>query len=332
MADTVRAASLRGYVELVGQLGGNGSALLVAHGLAATLSDEEMLLPAVRVAKLLETTAATLGCFDFGLRLARVQDIGVLGPIAIAIQNSRTLKEALDVVSSYMFVHHDGMSISPVAHAGDPGRIALCYEFGAHPLTAARQSIDLVLGGGHRILRLLGEEHYVLHELHLPFTPAAHLAAYQRSFGAPVLVRQEKAALVISGALLRQPLPHASERLRDMVTEYLHKNFGTGRDALLERVRMAIAVSLGTSNVSLTNIADQLAMQPRTLQRRLADAGEAFEAMRDGVMRDTALKYLRNSNLPLSEIAARVGLSQQSALTRSCQRWFGASPLKIRRG
>lgn len=331
MAETVRAASLRGFLALVGQLGGDGRALLEAHGLTLNLSDEERLLPARQVGQLLEATAAALQCPDFGLRLAQFQDIGVLGPIAIAIQNARTVQEALDVVSKYMFVHYDGMSISPVAHADDPGRIALCYGFGTDSLAVPRQSIDLVLAGGHRILTLLGADNYRLHEVRLPYAPIAPLSAYQRIFGAPASFRRSEAALVVPGALMDAPLPYASEAMRAMAADYLQKNFGAGRDDLAARVRMAIAVGLANANTGLDQVARQLSLQPRTLQRRLAAAGEAFDALRDEVMREAALKYLRNPDMPLTEVAARLGLSQQSALTRSCRRWFGESPLKIRR-
>ncbi|AEG94671.1 transcriptional regulator, AraC family-like protein [Ramlibacter tataouinensis TTB310] len=306
--------------------------MLAAHGLPEDLSDEEMLLPARQIGRLLEASAKSLRCPDFGLRLAQLQDIRILGPIAIAIENARTVKEALDVVSKYMFVHHDGMSISTVPHRDGPGRIELCYGFRAGPQAAARQAIDLVLGGGHRILGLLGGENYLLHEVHLPYAPIAPPASYQRSFGVPVLFRQNKAALVVSGALLNAPLPHANESLRGMATDYLQKHFGAGRDGLIARVRLAIVSGLENSDASLAKVASLLALQPRTLQRRLADAGESFEAMRDDAMREAAWTYLRSSDMALSDIAARLGLSQQSALARSCKRWFGDTPLAVRRG
>ena len=69
-----------------------------------------------------------------------------------------------------------------------------------------------------------------------------------------------------------------------------------------------------------------------TLQRRLAADGTTYAAILDGVRRDTARQFLTGSDMPMSQIAAAVGLSEQSALTRSCRRWFGLTPREVRAG
>ena len=76
--------------------------------------------------------------------------------------------------------------------------------------------------------------------------------------------------------------------------------------------------------------ADDLGIHPRTLQRRLKEEGESFESIKDAVRREAALKYLRQRSLPLIQVAAALGYSETSVLSRSCYRWFAASPKKLR--
>jgi AraC-like DNA-binding protein len=75
-----------------------------------------------------------------------------------------------------------------------------------------------------------------------------------------------------------------------------------------------------------------LGMHPRTLQRRLRAENKSFESIKDGVRRDVALRYLKQSSIPLIRIAKLLGYSETSALSRSCYRWFSASPRQLRGG
>jgi AraC-like DNA-binding protein len=58
--------------------------------------------------------------------------------------------------------------------------------------------------------------------------------------------------------------------------------------------------------------------------------GESFEAIKDSVRRQIALRYLRESSIPLIRVARLLGYSETSALSRSCYRWFSASPKQLR--
>ena len=80
MTAMVQAQSLRGYRELVTDLGGNPTRLLRKAGIEpAALNQLTAFISFESLIDLLERSAADLGCPDFGLRLAERQDIGVLG-------------------------------------------------------------------------------------------------------------------------------------------------------------------------------------------------------------------------------------------------------------
>jgi len=66
------------------------------------------------------------------------------------------------------------------------------------------------------------------------------------------------------------------------------------------------------------------------LQRRLKCEGQSFESIKDEVRRDTAMRYLQRQDLPLTKVAEKLGYAEQSVLSRSCYRWFAASPKELR--
>jgi AraC-like DNA-binding protein len=71
-------------------------------------------------------------------------------------------------------------------------------------------------------------------------------------------------------------------------------------------------------------------MHPRTLQRRLKEEGTTFEEIKDEVRRDMAERYLSQTEMPLAQVTALLDYSEQSALGRSCRRWFHTTPRDFR--
>jgi AraC-like DNA-binding protein len=48
------------------------------------------------------------------------------------------------------------------------------------------------------------------------------------------------------------------------------------------------------------------------------------------VRRDVALHYLQQPEVPLVRVTEMLGYSETSVLSRSCLRWFSASPRRLR--
>ena len=88
---------------------------------------------------------------------------------------------------------------------------------------------------------------------------------------------------------------------------------------------------LPTGGLDLDLVADHLAHHRRTRQRQLAAQGTTFGALVDQVRREEAERYLRDTDMPLAQLAGILGLSEHSALTRACRRWFGVPPSQLRR-
>lgn len=332
MAAVIRAGGLRGYRELVRELGGRPETLLLECRIdPATLDDEDNLVPLHAQARLLEITAGAVGLGDFGRRLGHRQDIGILGPLAMAMQHAPTAGEALHCASQRLFVQSQAVGLSIVARGSLPAdplelRVALCEP----RLGPSRQFMDQCLAVLDRVARFLAPDHYTLLSVSLDHSPLAPVRAYRSSFGAPVHVAQPQAALFIEHRFLDTPLRTVNAVLRKMAFDYLDSRYGHPDQPVTARVRLVLEHSMGSVNATRQHVARTLAMHPRTLQRHLAREGASFDTVRDDVRRQTTLRYLHNSRLSMTQIAALIGLSQSSALTRCCLRWFAQTPSAIR--
>ncbi len=67
-------------------------------------------------------------------------------------------------------------------------------------------------------------------------------------------------------------------------------------------------------------------MSPRTLARKLEDAGTHFAELQREVRRARAEKLLENRSLRLGDIADRLGFSDQAAFSRAFRQWTGETP------
>ena len=72
-------------------------------------------------------------------------------------------------------------------------------------------------------------------------------------------------------------------------------------------------------------------MHPRTLQRELRRSGYLFKQLLTDTRVELARTYLRESDLPLYEIAELLGYRNESAFSRAFKTQFGLSPLKWRK-
>jgi AraC-like DNA-binding protein len=333
MDPMVRAAGLRGLVPLVDGLGGDGAALLARFGIPPdALDSDESLVRTAAARRVLEVAAAELECPDIGLRLAERQDAGVLGPLAVAIENSSTLGEALDCSRRYLFVHSPALSLGLVPDPeGRPGLVGLRYA-GTGLTALGPQVVDLGLGLLHRITVLLSGGPYGLRSVHLPHPPLAPVARYTGFFGADVRFDRPDAVLRLPAAITSAPVPGGDRRLRDLALDYLGTHFAAPDQTVTAQVRLLLGRTVGSAPARITTIARLLQLHPRTLQRRLAAESTTFEAVLDDVRRTVAHHLITTTDLPFGQVTAMVGLTEQSALTRAAHRWFGASPRTLRTG
>ncbi len=326
----VRADGIRGYRELAAELGGDVDALLAEARIAPeALDDPETFLPYVCVIRLLENTARALDCPDFGLRLSQRQDIGILGPLAVAMQNSATLGEALTCASRYIFVHSPAIAYSAQPSATE-GRLLVVFDLLLERLPPAAQVTELSLGVAARVLQLLGEGRARMASVRFPHPRRAPLAAYRAHFEAPVRFDADCAGYELREADLALPIHSGSRVLRELAEEYLELHYAAPHTAFAGVVRSVVWRSLGTGCSGCDDVAAALAVHPRTLQRRLRAEGTSFERIKDDARSALARRYLEQQELPLTQVAALLDYSEQSALTRSCRRWYGRPPRAVR--
>jgi AraC-like DNA-binding protein len=68
------------------------------------------------------------------------------------------------------------------------------------------------------------------------------------------------------------------------------------------------------------------------LRRRLKQENTSFQEIKDLLRRDLAIYFLGRPELPVNEIAHRVGFTEASTFHRAFKKWTGVTPGAYREG
>jgi len=317
------------FPEVVAQLGGDSNALLSeAQVEPASLNNRHAVIPHRTYVRLLERAAEELECPDFGMRLAAAQGgVKILGPLGYVMRNSRTLREAyrycVEYVQGYSTAVHMCFEDSRVE-----GSVFVRIEIppaGLHPQRLERA----LLLTQHSALNISGGQ-VRAHEVWFTHEPVAPLSTYRDYFGAQVRFSQPMSGLLFADSDLDIPIPKADRQVYELATNFIEHRFPATDTVFTPRIRTLVERLLFEGDCTHSGVASMLGIHPRALQRRLRAEGESFEAIKDGVRREVALRYLKDSSIPLIRVARMLGYSETSALSRSCYRWFSASPRQVR--
>lgn len=126
--------------------------------------------------------------------------------------------------------------------------------------------------------------------------------------------------------LLESPLSAADKNLHRLIQQHLESLDQLSIHELPTYVQQLLRSFLPNGRVTVELIANYMMLSPRTLQRYLANEGTSFQALQDQTRQALATRYLRDSEISLTQLAGLLGYSDLSAFSRAFQRWFGKSP------
>lgn len=99
---------------------------------------------------------------------------------------------------------------------------------------------------------------------------------------------------------------------------------------LAATVREMLREQMAKGSVEADAVARRLCISRYTLYRRLKRENQSFAALLDQVRQQAAQLYLTSTPASLTEIALKLGFSEQSAFSRAFRRWTGRSPMQYR--
>ena len=158
--------------------------------------------------------------------------------------------------------------------------------------------------------------------------PVGTRKAAEDHFRCPVHFGRETDALIIPSAVIDRPNRVGDESIWQFLSSQIEQTLSGGDEPprLDRHVMERVAAVLSDGPPAITEIAADLAMSPRTLQRRLAEVGCTFQDLVEKARHELSTRLLADTQYSLSEIAFLTGFSEQSAFSRAFKRRSGMTP------
>jgi len=321
---TVRARTLDGFAPLVRELGGDATQILTRVGIASDATArplEWISFPAVLRAY--EVAASETRCKTFGLRLGTVRQLGFLGPLQLIVSYSHNLRSGFEAFCRFVSVQNTGYQ--PYLDVG-PEEATFQLVLTSQLRRWGQQWIEESLVTALRLLRGCLGSTYVPRRISLRHAAISDRATYQRYFGTEVRTEAPVDGVTIDRRDLELVNARRDEEVLSVLTDFLRVDAVPARSDVSGLVRCVLRRSLGTSEISIEAVAEEIGLHKRTLQRRLQETGTTFASLLDEVRADIAKHYVVTGQLPLTRIALLLGFSDQSAFNHAFRRWFQHSP------
>ncbi len=326
MKDFARASALSGYGTFFQQYGLNSDEMLSAVGLPEDiLSQAEGVISYRRFLLLLELSSEKTNDPLFGLKFGLYQGVSVFGPLLYLIRNSQTLGEALKELQQFFHLH---MGAAQFTFTQKDDYAELSYQVLDPTQAGIKQGMELALGVGFQLLRTLLGKHWKAKAITLEHAPQDSLNQYIKLLGQAPIFNQTESGVYIEAKSLREPLINADPELHHLMKKHLHSMEELSTQELPSYVAYLLRNLLAQGQANIEKVSQCMAMSTRTLQRRLAESDTSFMEILDQTRRVMAYRYLKDSQLQMTQLSDLLGYTSLSAFTRAFIRWHGYPPSK----
>jgi AraC-like DNA-binding protein len=258
-----------------------------------------------------------------GLKLGTEHRVERYDPIAIAAVSARSFRDALQRLAR--FKQLTCPETIYVADRGDESRVEFRYLLAEE--TEPPLLVDLAFAWVVGIARR--GTGGVVNPRRLELRGAArNREMYQAHFGCPAKFAARHNTIVFARADLDRPFLTHNPDLWAAVAPQLEAELlqAEASQAIGEQVKGILKRLLAGRRPGIEDVARELHMSSRTLQRKLAEDGTTFQQLMQEARRELARHYLLNSSVELKETAYLLGYEDAPSFVRAFHHWEGSPP------
>jgi AraC-like DNA-binding protein len=322
-------SDLRAFLEAFGRLGYDMQELRQAVGLSLEqLSDPDALVPMSATPALFGRAMAVRPLKNLALRLALETPFGAFPLLDHLVATCETGGDALHQLARYFRLVCAPIEIE-IREDEEPIRVV-------YRQTCVGPSFSVEYSTCLAVEHIRREADGRVDVVGVSFVHALEdRADFEKRLRCPVSAPADWNGFALTRASLKVPLRRRDASLHGLLESQAdvvvsrQPRSGSASDEL----RRALAVRLARADEvqSIEILARQLAMSPRTLQRRLADEGSSYQEILGETRREAAERFLAESALSVAEVGYLLGYSEPAAFHRAFKRWHGVTPVEFRR-
>lgn len=316
-------------LQLALERGARSGDLLAGTGLRVdNFSHPETRLSYAQIAILVARAMALTGDPGLGLAFGSRIRLGHLAELGAALACAPTMNEALHTVIRFQKLLGSAFDMR-LADRGDHAALVACKSI---PLGANyRFNQETWLSTAVSLSRQLLEREIPELVADFDYPAPGHAARYVQVFGANLRFDQSCCQIHYPKALLRVQLPGAAPtayqvallRCESVLAKYYQPQSLQAQLRKLLHSRLEHPPQAG-------DVARSLKLSLRTLHRRLRELDTSYRQILNEEKSAAAMALLRDSNLSIGSIAARLGFGDPSNFIKAFRAWNGKTPQQFR--
>jgi AraC-like DNA-binding protein len=319
---------IRAVPEVLQQLGFDPAALFAQTGVSPEVfSNANSLIANVDVSRLLCACVELTGCHHFGLLTGKSTGLASLGFLGALARYAPDVGSAVRAINRYLGLNHT-VGIANLSEDGDLAMWSYAvYEPG---LPGADQVYQCASALACNVLRELCGGQWAPREVLLACARPRDAQPFRSFYRAPVRFDADHATLVFARSWLSQPVRDADAvRHRTLVHQAvaMEARIAHVMPDLVCRVLRRLMLS---GRASMTEVAAAFSLHRRTLDRQLEAHGVTFRRLVDRVRFAVSQQLLRDTDMPIGEIASALHYANPGAFATAFRHWSGMTATQWR--
>ncbi|MFK3789250.1 MULTISPECIES: AraC family transcriptional regulator [Pseudomonas] len=151
---------------------------------------------------------------------------------------------------------------------------------------------------------------------------------YRVMFSDNLRFDRPRTRMIIAADCLDLPIKRSDEELKRFLGHAPANILVKYRDpqSLASRIKQQLRQLPGEQWPEAESLAQSLCISASTLRRRLAEEGQSYQALKDGVRKELAIIWLAEPQISFAEIAERLGFADTSSFYKAFRKWSGSNP------
>ena len=294
------------------------------------LTEKHLQVPFSATALLFDLLSRRLDEPAFGLSYARHFPPGGTGLLGQIVLSAPTIRDAFKALEGFLQVN---MTHVDVLFTESDGIAKFGFKWPASLSVPQVQIVGFYMASLILRLREAAGPSWLPLSVEFQHRQPEALDAYQAFFGTRLNFERKTNAIIVDATTLAKRMPGNYDGLHESLLELSAHKIKEQRTASTVAHQLQELLGQRLTNelpFDLEAAAGDLQLPPRALQWRLEQEQTSYEKVLLLTRMSEAQRYLRDSTLQLTRIAALLGFSELSAFTRWSQKHFQRTPSAMR--
>lgn len=293
---------------------------------------QDEMVPLVHLAKLYEFLEQKTGDKNIGLHVGELYNVAAMGLVGQLIQNSRTVGEALQkgcdffnlVTNGFeMIIENENQHFKLIFNVNST--LKSQFPSGSKHIMVASMAYAV-----KEIYYLIGKS--IKPDAIVLNFELENTNEYERILGAVPVRSENEVFLKFENSILEQPIIYSDYEMLltlEQVACDRVKRQQMSSPEFSQKVNTIIYSLIDPTFPSIEDVASNLHMTPRTIQRKLKNEDTTFGSLLENIKKELAVTYLKK-DLTIKEVSYLMGYTESSSFVTAFKKWFGKTPVKFR--